>query len=180
MAGLVMHTTETAAWHGLVIQAQAEAGWTLDEELERYLVLLLLRFSAGDQDAVRIPSDHAAMWGGRRLQSLGDNCLIFAGLFPDQVRVQELPLSYFVEVGRNAYGNLASVGGGELFGRLHDQFVGLMDVLQRLRAIGEGGQCLDLLSAYDLWQATGSRNAWRVLTESTGAIPGVTQAAAPH
>lgn len=169
MAGLVMHTKETACWHALVNQAQAAAGCTLDEELERYLVLLLLRLSGREKTGVPVSDGSAAH--PQRLQSLGDDCLLYAGLFADQAAAQELPLSYFVETGRNAYGNLASVGGGDLFWRLSERFVGLMDVLQRLRELGDQHYALDAMSAYDLWQMTGSRNAWRVLTETTGGIP---------
>jgi len=176
MAGLVMHTTETACWHALVNQAQAAAGCTLDEELERYLVLLLLRFSARGE--TKLPTPAAVQ--EHRLQSLGDECLIYAGLFADQAATQELPLSYFVDTGRNAYGSLATFGGGDLFSRLSDRFVGMMDVLQRLRELGDSDYCLDAMSAYDLWQMTGSRNAWRVLTETTGGIPVVTPCNAVH
>lgn len=180
MPGLVMHTPETACWHALVNQAQAAAGFTLDEELERYLVLLLLRFSARGEAKLPTPAEYAAAVQGHRLQSLGDECLIYAGLFADQAATQELPLSYFVDTGRNAYGSLADVGGGELFSRLSDRFVGMMDVLQRLRELGDSGYSLDAMSAYDLWQMTGSRNAWRVLTETTGGIPVVACRSAVH
>ena len=44
MSKLVLHPTSTAQWHSLVCEAESASNIYLDEELQSYLVFLLMRF----------------------------------------------------------------------------------------------------------------------------------------
>jgi hypothetical protein len=54
--------------------------------------------------------------------------------------------------------------------RLANAFVAVMDVLQAMRGLS-GEPALGPLAAAELWADTGSRSAYRALTETTTATP---------
>jgi hypothetical protein len=77
---------------------------------------------------------------GRRLRQelrdVGDRCLLLAGLYPEQAQRRLVSLSYFLEIGARAYGELAgalSASIAELYDRLAHAFAHLVRVLMQVR-----------------------------------------------
>lgn len=167
-----------AQWLQLVRDAAHSTGRNLDDDLESYLVFLLMRFAsepAAVHDALgrRYLEAHAQPGSGRleALREVGDRCLLLCGLYPEQARRRLVRVSYFVHIGRSCYGQLAErlkAGESALFAQLSGAYVNLMDLLQALRASGEGRPCLDPICAFELWSDTGSRYAYEVLSAGGG------------
>ena len=181
MATLVMHPTATAQWYELVSEAEATAQCALVEELESYLVFLLMRFAnrpdlAGTPLALKyLHSVHAT---GRlqqeQLKDVGDQCLLLSGLFPRLAERKHVKISYFVDLGRVAYHQLSTLlrnSAAPLYAHLSQDFVPLMDVLQVIGR-GNGNTPMELLPACDLWFDTGSRLAYETVRQAApGALP---------
>ena len=107
MRRLVLHPTSTAQWHSLVCDAESAANIYLDEELESYLVFLLMRFLSKPDIAEKIIAldyiDSLLSSGQRKqekLRDVGDVCLIHAGLFPRRARRKRVSEQYFIDIGR--------------------------------------------------------------------------------
>lgn len=170
MRALVLEPTVTAQWHALVSDAEARSARHLDETLESYLVFLLMRFVARPALASSIMARDfleglatSGRLGQDRLRDVGDQCLLFSGLFPRRAERRMVRVSYYVDLGRAAYGHLAedrTPGAGALFAQLAEGFVALMEVLQAMSTL-TGAPALDLLQAIELWHDTGSSNALR-------------------
>lgn len=180
MNRLVLEPTSTAQWHALVSEAEAACECRLAEELESYLVFLLMRFTgkpelAGSLLALEYLRGALEAGGIRRerLRDVGDQCLLYSGLFPQQAERRLVRISYFVELGRSAYHQLAASlhhRGADMYTHLSEAFVQLRDVLQAMREL-HGESAIDPLHAAELWSDTGSRHAFRQLRRLTDAIP---------
>ena len=187
-AELLSPSTATEGWFALVQEAQREASQNLDEELESYLVFLLMRFTREPGLAASVLALEflrgLQQAGGLRqasLRDVGDKCLLFTGFFPRRAERRRVRLSYFVDLGRAAYREAAQhspPGLGGMYQGLAGAFVARMEVLQGVRRVGgERGRAehlLDPLAAYELWERTGSRAAVEALRAVTGAtaVPG--------
>lgn len=180
MTHVALHTPDTALWHALVGEAEAASGCTLGSETEGYLVTTLMRFLGKMGNGSE--KHHASMdllddfldTGRLRygnIQEVADQCLIYAGLFPDYADQKKLPINHFVELGRGAYAELAGSSKDNLYAKLSHDFVKLIDVLQSLRELDDGYCCLAPMQAYELWASTGSRNAKKALESFTGSVP---------
>ena len=179
MTSLVLQPTDTAQWHALVADAQQACHQQLDEALESYLVFLLMRFTGRPEMAAKLmaleflEAQKESPLRTDMLRDVGDQCLLFSGLFPQIAERRLVRVSYFVNIGRTAYDQLASMvdrSNNRLYTRLAEAFVGVMDVLQAMRGLS-GEPVLQPLAAADLWQDTGSRSAFRSLTEASDALP---------
>ncbi len=180
MAQLILEPTSTAQWHALVNAAEDAAARHLDETLESYLVFLLMRFMARPdlaQQTVAIDYLRSSAASGplqeTQLRDVGDQCLLFSGLYPQYADRRLVRVSYYVELGRGAYGQLAERlrhAGAAMYQQLSQGFVALMDVLQAMRAL-DGGTALTPLQSLDLWADTGSPGALHQLRHSTDATP---------
>ncbi len=181
MSDLVVHPTSTAQWHALVSEAESASGCVLQEDLESYLVFLLMRFVNQPHMLARVlamdylrglsASDRARR---EKLQEVGDHCLLFSGLFPQQAERRMVKISYFVDLGRVAYSQTAELTPTQMasvYTDLAREFVSLMDILQTMRALQGRQSQLTPLNAFDLWSETGSRHARRVIEELTDAQP---------
>jgi hypothetical protein len=178
MADLILEPTTTAQWQRLVQEASANTSRRLDEELESYLVFLLARFCGQTELLERIIAleylrglEARGRIRNQRLREVGDQCLLFAGLFPHLARRKLVRISYFVQIGCTAYRLLAEAlnhSAARLYGDLSSTFVILMDVLHSMRDL-QGTPCLSPLDAMDLWQETGSRHALMTLRGYAGA-----------
>jgi hypothetical protein len=184
MSDLVLHPTSTAQWRALVDEAQAAAQHRLDEELESYLVFLLMRFARTPQVlagalAEQYLESRLAKGEVRRerLREVGDRCLLFSGLFPHLARRRRVTVSYYVTLGQGAYAELSGTLAhrmGEMYAQLARTFVSLMDVLQWMRRMHDQKPLLDPLQAFDLWastQSTGARHDLQMVTAATPTIP---------
>lgn len=178
MTTLVLQPTDLAQWHALVAEAQQACDCNLEESLESYLVFLLMRFADRPELARKImaleflraqQSDHQQ---AGNLRDVGDQCLLFSGLFPRIAEKRMVRVSYFVNIGRSAYGQLSSLVDRQserLFSNLAGGFVAIMDVLHAMRGLS-GTPALEPLAAAELWADTGSRSAWDTVTGS-GSLP---------
>lgn len=180
MSQLILEPTSTAQWHALVSEAEAAAARNLDETLESYLVFLLMRFAARPDLAGRVMAVEylrGATASGQaqvnQLRDVGDQCLLFSGFYPQLAERRHVRVSYYVDLGRGAYGLLAERlrhAGAEVYQQLCQGFVALMDVLQAMRAL-DGEPALAALQSHELWNDTGSQAAWQRLRALTGGMP---------
>jgi hypothetical protein len=115
-----------------------------------------------------------------QLRDIGDHCLLFSGLFPQIAERRLVKISYFVSLGRSAYLRIATDWYdseqqiNELYSGLAQGFVQLMDILQAIRGLDdEYKERLKPIQAFELWQETGSRQAYNLLTSIGEAIPAV-------
>jgi hypothetical protein len=180
MTQLILEPTATAQWHALVSEAEVAAAQTLDETLESYLVFLLMRFVARPDLANRaLAIDYlrgSAAQGQlqeTQLRDVGDLCLLLSGMYPQHAGRRLVRVSYYVELGRGAYGQLAERlrhAGAGVYQQLCQGFVALMDVLQAMRSL-DGKPVMAPLQSLELWAETGSQSAWQRLRAQTDALP---------
>lgn len=181
MAGLVVDSHATAQWQALVQEAEAHCGYKLNEELESYLVFLLMRYTGRPELAAKVMALEyleSAQTTGKarreRMRDVGDQCLLYSGLFPKRAEKKRVRVSYYVDLGRSAYHNVSEVAQAamaEMFASLAESFVQLMDTLQAMRAMTQTNEPLDPLQAFELWQDTGSQRARTVLGQTSQAQP---------
>jgi hypothetical protein len=149
MSTLLTGNSPTELWHSLVRQGEARAHRHLDENAEAYLVFTLMRHYRDVPLAHRTMALewlHALDQAGRDrqdgLRDVGDRCLLLAGLYPQLAERRRVTLSYFVELGRGAYDQLA--------GELRDALAALYrelancfeDLVRVLLAVREGGSAI--------------------------------------
>lgn len=143
MKSLILHPTEVSQWQALVNEAEAHAQLILSENMESYLVFLLIRFSRGTQwvesliglDFLNTVKSHGTQQV-EHLKDVGDKSLLFSGLFPELAQKRNVSLRYFSEMGQFAYytaGCFQEHEMAELFNQLGHQFDILQRVLQALR-----------------------------------------------
>jgi hypothetical protein len=143
MTAILTDVPQLALWTDLVHEAEDGAATRLDEELESYLVFLLMAHTRDVQlhrNAVAIDFllAHAAS-GTRRKQELrdvGDRCLLLAGLYPEQAARRLVNVGYFLDLGSRAYHELANALNAsiaELYSHLAEAFARLVRVLMELR-----------------------------------------------
>jgi len=181
MESLVIQPSATAQWHALVGEAEQACATRLGEDLESYLVFLLMRYTESPEIAnsvLALDYLHSMEAIGHlretQLREVGDKCLLYSGLFPARAERRRVNSSYYVKLGMGAYAALATALAqlkAKLFEDLSQQFVKLMDVLQTMRELGNGKPCLQPLQAMELWTETGSAHALQNLAQYTNASP---------
>ena len=134
---------QTALWVDLVREAEDGAAIQLDEELESYLVFVLMGHTRDLQlhgNVVALDYLLArAQRGTRRKQELrdvGDRCLLLAGLYPEQAERRMVTVEYFLAMGSGAYDELSSAlkaAIAQLYCHLAKAFAHLVRVLMELR-----------------------------------------------
>jgi hypothetical protein len=190
MAKLFVERQATAQWHDLVKEAEAFNGVPLDEELESYLVFLLMRYTGKPELAAKVMAlDYlrGAQTNGserrEKMRDVGDQCLLYSGLFPKRAEKRRVRVSYYVDIGRSAYQNVAEVAQAamaDMFSHLAESFVSLMDTLQAIRSMHDQDNQLDPIRAFELWQDTGSRGARTILAQTSQATPIVVRSRTRH
>jgi len=167
-------------WQALVAEAEILAGVQLDEELESYLVFTLMRYLRRPEMAQRILAldfleafQHKHPQRSEALRDVGDQCLLYSGLFPRRAERRRVRVSYYVRLGRSAYQNLADSLNktADLFAHLAAEFVAAMDTLQAIRVLGQQTTGLLPAQAYELWQDTASRQAYAEVVRHTNGQP---------
>lgn len=174
MSKLLLESTAAAQWHSLVTEAERECKASLSEEVESYLVFLLMRFVNQPDLADKVMAldflhgiqdeNHDVLRG------VGDECLLYAGLFPGRAERRRVRISYFVHLGQNAYAILANEGHRELaslFAHLRDAFVELTDVMHVMRELSDQGPSLSPVEAQEFWMDVGSGHAFKTLQQYT-------------
>ncbi|MFT4561355.1 MAG: hypothetical protein ACI9BW_001096 [Gammaproteobacteria bacterium] len=178
MQSIDIHLTEMAGWRAVLSKAQFLARTEFDPLIEEYLIGLLFRTlktssfgeSNSPMQSFQVHDDNPFA-DFDDFRSIGDHCLLYAGLFPEQAILRNLPISYFARVGRLAYAESARLEDDPIFEMLATSFVEIMDVLLVLREIEHEAKSMDLMSAYHLWRDTGSARAWRTLISQTASLP---------
>lgn len=170
---LLVSETSFNLWHEVIKAAEDRCAIMLNDDLEVYLISLLMRYSNKPEMAQQIFAENyleALQKQDRQrsvcLQGVGDQCLLYAGLFPQQAERRHVKITYFVDIGRAAYANMSKTA-NDLFWILALQFVALMDVLQ---SIPEKPVLLPL-EAYEQWEKLGSKRALQMLREYTKGLP---------
>jgi hypothetical protein len=181
MTELVILTSAAAEWLSLVNEAESAAELKLDEEVQSYLVFLLMRFTEKPELAASVLAveylqsmQSQGRIGHDRLRNVGDKCLLYSGLFPERAERRRVKISYFVDLGRSAYQQLSDRmehSAAAMYHNLADTFISLMDILQTMRALGNPAKQLGPFHAFELWRDTGSEVALRTLRKSTRATP---------
>jgi len=178
MGLLVLQPTVTAQWYSLVRDAEEASVVNLNEDLESYLVFLLLRFAKHPEfssDIVALDFLRSIQLTDRThhemLRDVGDKCLLTAGFFPGLAQKRLVRVSYYVELGKRAYATLAndrdSKDQNELYKLLYEQFVRLVDVLLAIRSLSGKESVLLPIEAAELWSDTGSLQALQLLQRFT-------------
>lgn len=153
-------------WQDTVKTAEQRCSVALKDDLESYLVALLIHYTREPAIVHRLFA--SAFLTAKQsndahsLQQVGDQCLIYAGLFPHAVERKMVKISYFVNLGQSAY-IAVSRKTNDIFSSLSIQFVTLMDILQSIRPNPD----LLPMEAYDQWSEVGSLRAFRILKEYT-------------
>lgn len=183
---IVAEGTQTELWQGLVRDAEVRASRQLGDDLESYLVFTLMRHQ---RDARLAGRTMALEWldtlisSGRKretgLRDVGDGCLLIAGLYPEQAERRRVSLSYFQDIGSDAYrhlGELASNGLHELFRQLSVAFAELVKVLFHVRRLASDDVRIEPGLAYAWCESHG-----RIVPERAAeAFPGAIVLEAPR
>ncbi len=180
MRSLLLHPTSTAQWQALIHEAQETLSIRLEEDLESYLVFLLMRFVERPMVAHSVLGldflqSTQKLQNGQpptMLKEVGDKCLLFAGLFPERATRKRVDQLYFVKLGQTAYATLSEhehAKQANLFSTLCTQFIILTDILQATRDISTTDH--NLLEQIERWQSSGSQLAWKKIQQSTQALP---------
>jgi hypothetical protein len=174
-----LHIAQTTGWRALLTHAQFASGVHLPSPIEEFLVSLLYRYIGREmtcddlENGLRDRLDRIFSADVTDQAVVGDQCLLFAGLLPDQAVSRGVPLSYFVRLGRTAYCEYGAKHASVIHAMLGEAFIHCMDTLQTVRALQSGKPCIDGLTAYHLWRELGSQHGWRVLRAMSSALPAV-------
>ena len=173
---LILEQTEIAQWHALIREAEEQCSCHLDESMESYLVITLMRFMK-DQDlatqamALEYLRSQSLPRARRieQLRDIGDQCLLLSGLYPQRAEKRLVRVNYYVNLGRSAYRHIsdnAQKSAAELYRQLAEAFITLMDLLQTIREFSS--PALRPIQSLELWSDTGSRAAFgRLASTST-------------
>jgi hypothetical protein len=169
----ILGSSELSQWHTLVREAEQDYGCQLDETMQSYLVFTLMRFAKNSQLnskalALDYLSSHQLTHALRneQLRDIGDQCLLVSGLYPKSAEKRLVGAGYYVDLGRSAYFHISTAtqkGIAELYQQLAESFVLLMDLLQTIRQYNS--PALQPITALDLWHKTGSRAAYKQISE---------------
>ena len=104
---LLVNSSTIALWHDVIHEAETSCDVLLKEELESYLVFLLARYTNKPEVANKIIAteflQQPKQGSSKRqlaLQDVGDQCLIFSGLFPKLAEKRLVKISYFIHIGQ--------------------------------------------------------------------------------
>lgn len=171
---LLTNVTTPALWQAILKDAESNCSVALQDDLEAYLIALLMRYTNKPEILRQVVAEAflkalelRSFERNQSLQIVGDQCLIFTGLFPKIAEKRNVKLRYFVGLGQSAYAAISKEA-NDLYGSLAMQFVVLMDVLQSIRVDLE----LEPLEAYEQWDELGSQRALKFLqTYAKQSIP---------
>lgn len=146
----ILQGDATGLWRDLVLEGEARSATSLEEEVEAYLVFVLMRY-VGDATLLRrtmaLELLEAMQGEGRHreeeLRDVGDRCLLIAGWFPRLATRRRVGPRYFADLGRGAYGHLADAARqayAELFAKLALAFDPMVAVLSHAAAVVQGDQ----------------------------------------
>lgn len=136
-------SNDAATWHQLIQESKERHQLSCDPQIDHYLALMLEACNQNKLPLNRNIAQHfllAAQTEGRvgirRLQSVGDQCLLIAGMFPHLIERKQVNARYIDDIGRIAYHSIAVNPGTtkqqldpELFNQLSYHFKELTQLL---------------------------------------------------
>ncbi len=136
---ILTEATPLALWYEALQEAQLDSQIALKDDVEAYLVYLLMRNVNNPNLAREIMASkfldgigQPMQQRGVILQTVGDQCLLITGLFPALAEKRRVKVRYYIELGQIAY-EVISRKNNDIFSLLSKQFVLLTDVLQSVR-----------------------------------------------
>ncbi|MCK9344814.1 MAG: hypothetical protein M0P64_01655 [Candidatus Pacebacteria bacterium] len=144
----VLEPTVTATWVTFVKEGETRVKHNLGEELESFLVFTLMRLvrrtdiftPALGLEYYKASTEYVGRKKEEALGEIGDTSLILAGLFPERHRRLNVSSSYFSEIGRLAFRELADslsernrVSLAKLYHNVNNGFISMTDVLLAAR-----------------------------------------------
>ncbi len=179
MGLLVMEPSETSQWYSLVLEAEGYSQCELTETSESYLVFLLHRFAQKPEIAKSVLGlsflNSMNAIGKNKidmLRDVGDQCLLFAGFFPEQASKRLVNVGYFIDLGRTAYdeiSNFHSYDTAEIFSELTDEYLHMLEILHAIRNMNDENRITPLL-AMEIWQKTNSKEMQRCFNANAESI----------
>lgn len=146
-----------------------------NEQAEFYLSSLLASFAASQRSVEEpLALTYLKALGATRevqlqqMKQLGDLSLFISGFFSDSLKRKLVDLDYYMNLGVNSYGFVASMQKGtvaELFDELAKKFCLFVDVLTEVSERSRLTSSVDVLRIYERWLRTRSRLAERMLRE---------------
>jgi hypothetical protein len=145
---IITQPNKTAEWYELIKETQTHTGIYFEDNIENYLVLTLSQFMkevhiVGPPIAIdylkslKRPSSIA----NQKLRKVGDRCLLISGLFPEHADKINVSVTYFIEIGQQAYITLSERVNvkldPKLFYELGLQFIDIKEVLSAMRRISD-------------------------------------------
>ena len=113
---LAIHTADSAVWHALITKSQLVSNIQLPHFVEQYISDLVIRAMQAQRcrnertiETLLCGAEHGD------LHQIGDECLLLAGLMPERVIREEIPVSYFVNVAYRAYSQLGEDSGERIY-----------------------------------------------------------------
>lgn len=180
MKKIMIHPTDTAQWLALLTEAQQSSSIQLHEEIESYLVFMLMRFMGQPDVANSVlglefleSANISGVKAQHQLRDVGDKCLLLSGLFPGRAERRQVKLSYFIQLGQSAYSTISYRSDdpeSDLFSELSNRFVHMRDVLYALRVLSPDQPSMSLWQALDLWESNQSTAARQQLEDTTHGI----------
>jgi hypothetical protein len=178
MNEIVLQPSIQSHWHALVSEAEAKSKQTLNEEMESYLVFLLMRFTEKTDLATKVLAleflnglnEHRGKLCEQKLREVGDSCLILAGLFPERALHKRVDLSYFINIGQSSYQALSQLTEqkiAQMYAGLCETFKVIMEIMNQMRYLNPFDPQISGLTAFDLWQHTGNGAALDNFSHST-------------
>lgn len=147
MAKLTVRKSTLSIWYDVVLEAQDSSRILLPESAEYYLVSLLLRYTDQPDFVDNVLGKLYLESQGKRpaasrasLRDVGDQCLLFAGLFPEHAERRRVNPDYFSELGKVAYSQLADYdqkGFTGIFKELLTYFDSMIATLHTLKHLSE-------------------------------------------
>jgi len=187
MSTLVLGSSLKDFFKLLLDDATSRQKLTLNEFTEQYLANLLAEFAASEnlfgqnEEGKRDHEPLAVLYHRalqeereqriRTLRRLGDVSLYKAGFFSDALRDTPVGPDYYIQMGGNAYGQVASLAGrsgfSAVYQELHDKFRALVDVLEEIAARGlVAGGAVGTLKVYETWTRTRNGRLEKVLVDA--------------
>lgn len=192
MSTLVLSSSLKEFFRLLVGEAVSRQKVTLAEVTEFYVVNLLSEFAAAEKlftEELGGKRDHEplAMLYHRALQQdrdekirtlrrLGDVSLYTAGFFSDSLKDRVVGPDYYVQMGGQAYAQLAQLAGPSSFAsvywELHSKFRVLVEVLEEIAARGQAAQGpAGQMRVFESYARSGSERLERVLVDAGLPVP---------
>lgn len=139
---------QSELWQALIRESASDAGLQLDETAECYLGFVLIQHLRDDQLAAHVlaldwlqAQESIGQARAEALRTVGDRCLLIAGLYPQLAQRRRVTPDYYAALGRDAYVGVAECtrrGEADLFAllaRIHRELVRVLRGLRRSPAV---------------------------------------------